>query len=610
MKRIWAWIMAPIQYIKRSFYRKMLLAFFAIIIITVTSLGANFYFETSDSIKQNAISTMERTTEQAVQTLQLQMGNIKNDAWSFFGDEELQRLVKNFPENSDKLSYFDYKFSIMQNNNSLIEILLVNDKEGNERIQKITNKKYYEDRNLFASEKIKLSQIALKNNGKEAWVLTDIYDAQKKQTIQSIAYTQALKDVYAEQQPIVGNMIVILSFDKLQSWLSALRIQDHGEFFLVNKQDSRIILSTEASNIGEPLFEETNLIEWNKYHEDPYTFVKDQNQKSLVVYRSLLNTDWILVGKVPVNVLLEQVNAVAQKTILIGFVCLLAAMLLASLLSSRVLVPIRRLRKGMRQIEQGNYKIAVPVETNDEIGFFVAGFNKMTREIDRLIVKVYETELKKKDAEIKALQSQINPHFLYNTLGTIESLAAIQGDNKSIRDICHSLAQMMRYNVNGGSFSTLGEEIQQIKQYLMIQQIRYESRLTYDIWLEPELESMRIPKLLFQPIVENSIIHGIEGLRRGGQIWIKVVSLNEHDVVISVKDDGIGMNDEQLSVLQTNLNEVSMTDFSIDRQRSSIGVVNAHSRLKLIYGEAYGLTIESQLGSGTEVSIRLMKTVV
>ncbi len=610
MKRLWAWFITPIQYIKRSFYRKMLLAFFTIIIITVASLGANFYFETSDSIKQSAISNMERTTEQAVQTLQLQMGSIMNDTWSFFSDEELQRLVKNFSENSDKLSYFDYKFSIMRNNNPLIEIILVNDNVGLERIQKITNKKYYGDSGLFESEKRKLSQIAISNDGMAKWVLVQIYDIQSKKTFHTIAYTQALKDVYGELQPIIGDMVMFLSFDKLQTWLSSLKIQDRGEFYLVNKLDNSIILSTEPSSIGKPLFQEANLLEWNKYPDEPYTFVKDQNLKSLVVYRSLENTDWILVGKIPVHVLLEQVNAVARKTILIGLVCLLAAMLLAGLLSSRVLVPIRRLRKGMRQIEQGNYKIEVPVETNDEIGFFVAGFNKMTLEIDRLIRKVYEAELKKKDAEIKALQSQINPHFLYNTLGSIESLAAVQGDNKRIRDICHSLAQMMRYNVNGGSFSTLGEEIQQIKQYLMIQQIRYESRLAYDIRVEPELETMRIPKLLFQPIVENSIIHGIEGLRRGGKIRIEAVSLNEQAVVISVKDNGIGMSEDKLTSLQSNLHEVSLFDFSMERQQNSIGIVNAHSRLKLIYGDAYGLTIESQLGKGTDVCIRLMKTVI
>jgi two-component system sensor histidine kinase YesM len=253
MKRIYAWIITPIQYIKRSFFRKMLLAFFTIIILTVTSLGANFYFETSDNIKQSAISNMERTTEQAVQTLQLQMGNIKNDAWSFFGDEELQTLVKKFSENSDKLSYFNYKFSIMGNNNSLIEFLMVKDKEGIERIQKITNNRYYGDKNLFETEKLKLSQIAKSNNGKEAWVLVYIYDTQKKQMIQTIAYTQALKDVYAELQPIVGNMTIILSFDKLQNWLSSLSVKDHGNFYLVNKQDSRIILSTESSNIGKTI---------------------------------------------------------------------------------------------------------------------------------------------------------------------------------------------------------------------------------------------------------------------------------------------------------------------------------------------------------------------
>ncbi|WP_256761906.1 sensor histidine kinase [Cohnella sp. WQ 127256] len=610
MKRVWTWILTPIQYIKRSFYRKMLLAFFAVIVLTVTSLGVNFYIETSTNIKQSEISNMNRAIEQAVQTLQLQLGNIKNDAWGFFGDEELQIAYRDIYENLEKIEYFNYKFLFMQNSNALVQMITVNDKENITRIKVMASNNYVEDRDLFEMEKERLNQIALSNNGKESWVLTEIYDKQKKQMFQTIAYTQALKDVYADFQPVLGSMIVILSFDKLQNWLNDLKIQDHGEFYLVNKQDSQIILSTEMGNIGSPLFQEANLMKWNEHNDEPYAYVTDQSGKSLVFYRSVANTDWILVGKVPVSVLLEEVNALAQRAIIIGFACLMIAMLLASLLSSRVLVPIRRLRVGMRQIQQGKYKVSIPVETNDEIGFFVVSFNKMAMEIDRLIKKVYETELNKKDAEIKALQSQINPHFLYNTLGTIESLAAVQGEDKSIQEICHSLAQMMRYNVNGGSFSTFAEEIQQIKQYLKIQQIRYGARLQYEIEVESALESVRIPKLLFQPIVENSIIHGIEGLRRGGQIWIKAVTQNELDIVITVKDNGLGMKEERLKKLQTDLAEVSIRDFSVDREQRSIGIVNAHERLKLIYGEVYGLTIKSELGKGTEVSIRLMKTVV
>ncbi|NRF94760.1 histidine kinase [Paenibacillus frigoriresistens] len=156
----------------------------------------------------------------------------------------------------------------------------------------------------------------------------------------------------------------------------------------------------------------------------------------------------------------------------------------------------------------------------------------MTAEIDRLIMKVYETNLMKKDAEIKALQSQMNPHFLFNTLGTIESLAAMQGDSRNIRMICRSLAQMLRHNISGASFSTLGEEVLQIEQNLFIQKIRYGSRLEYEIKVEAGLENMRIPKLLFQPIVENGITHGIEGLRRGGEL-IYVRSYVLRDFIIS-----------------------------------------------------------------------------
>ncbi|NRF94761.1 hypothetical protein HQN89_28095 [Paenibacillus frigoriresistens] len=137
-----------------------------------------------------------------------------------------------------------------------------------------------------------------------------------------------------------------------------MNIKDQGVFYLVNKSDSRIILGPDISSIGKPLFQEANLKIWNMPREETHFFVKDQGQQALVVYRNLDNTDWVLVGKVPVNVLLEQVNAVAKRTVLIGLMILLLAMLFASLLSSRVLIPIKRLKKGMRQIENGNYKVS------------------------------------------------------------------------------------------------------------------------------------------------------------------------------------------------------------------------------------------------------------
>ena len=520
----------------------------------------------------------------------------------------MQSLMKDYSKYPEKISYFTFRIMDLANNNPFIDAIVVRDSNGLSKLSAGAFRYFTSPGQLASYEKEldRLSKIAVQNDGKGAWVLSNTYD-QKNQPYRTIAYTQALKDVFGDFQPIIGMLTIQFSNEKLQEWIKSLKSNDQGDFYLIDKKDGTIVLGPDQSSTGKPLFNEQNFSEFEKVSPEPYFFINEDIGQSLIVYKSFMNSDWMLVGKVPVNVLLARVNSVAKRTILIGLSALFSTMLFASFLSSRVLVPIKRLRKGMKQIETGNYNISVPVETKDEIGYFCQSFNQMTHRINHLVVQVYETELLKKDAEIKALQSQMNPHFLYNTLGTIESLAPVQGEGQMISVMCRSLAQMLRYNINGASFSTLGEEIEQLEVYLSIQKIRYETRLEYTIIVDPELTKMRIPKLLFQPIVENSIIHGIERSRKGGTIQIEAVSIDEQDAMIKVTDNGVGMDPDKLKALQLRLNTWSASSYSANNQQTSIGMVNVHARLKLLYGEQYGVAIESVFGEGTQVTIRLMK---
>lgn len=599
---------SPVRFIQRSFYRKVLFSFFAIIITTVAILDVNFYVQSSRDIKANTISNMVHLTEQSAQTLELRMDYIRQDAWSFFGDQQFQALVRNLTNRPEE--YFAKKLIDMENNNSFIDAILVSDIADKGKIE-IGSKKYYGNREqmvVFEKEKTRLKQAAIGQDGKGAWVAAEVFHPQTKQSLKTLAYTQALKDVMAEKQPIIGVFIVELSYSKLQEWLNAIKVANQGDYYLVDRKDGRILLGPNLKAIGRPILPEAGLSKLRNTPEAPYLIADDIGGRTLVVHKELAGTDWMLVGKVPLGILLVQVKSVAVRTIVIGVISLLGAMLLAGLLSSRVLTPIKRLRAGLKQFMSGNYKAKVPVETDDEFGFLSRSFNQMTDEMNHLIRKVYESELAKKDAEIKALQSQINPHFLYNTLGTIDSLASVNGDHRLIGTICKSLAKMLRYNIGGASFSSLREEMTQIELYLSIQKIRYESRLAFELIVEPGLENIRIPKLLIQPIVENSIIHGIERLRRGGKIVIEAYSSGDRDAKIRIVDNGKGVDPQKLLKLRSML-ETRMTQGQLAEQSgTSIGLVNVHSRLQLLFGSGYGLTVDSRADEGMEVVVKLMKT--
>jgi two-component system sensor histidine kinase YesM len=596
------WMLVPYRYIKRSLFRKILVSFLAIVTLTVISLETNYYVETSADIKQKAISNMEQISDQSAKIIGSYMSAIQREAWNYFGDTEFQDFVQHMDSDPAKYSYYLSKLRKLTSENPIFNIIMVNPLNG---FPMTVGNNYGNQKqlDLFEKEGLRLNQIALQNDGKGAWVISQRYDPKTGKLVNVFVFVQALKRITVTSQQIIGTLMIELSLDELQNSLQSTDNKDQSDFYLVSALDGKIVFARDENVLGTSVLDEKSFNEL-KASGDKQMFINVQGDPSLVVYKELADTDWLVIGKAPVRQVLKQVNAVAQRTVLIGLAYILGSMLLAGMLSSRVIKPLKRLRKGMKQLETGNFNIAVPVDTEDEIGYFCISFNQMADEINRLIVKVYETELVKKDAEIKALQSQINPHFLYNTLGTIDSLASADADRR-ISIISRSLAKMFRYNISGGNMSTLEAEIGQIGLYLSIQKIRYESRLEYSLTIEPGLESMRLPKLLLQPLVENSIIHGIEHMAAKGYIRIQVVSVDEQDAEIRVWNNGQAIPEGRLKEIEDMLETWSPASHA-DPQ-SSIGLVNVQARLKLIYGNRYGLTIHSSPEQGTEFILRVSR---
>ena len=214
----------------------------------------------------------------------------------------------------------------------------------------------------------------------------------------------------------------------------------------------------------------------------------------------------------------------------------------------------------------------------------------MIGEIKRLVNEVYEEKMAQKTAEIKALQAQINPHFLYNTLDTINWMLLDRGED-DISDIIVNLGDLLKYSISGSSTEVpLKEEIKYIQSYLEIQKCRMEDRLEYSISIAENCMECRCPKLLLQPIVENAIKHGIEPLARGGKIEIEAF-LGREGLNILLKDNGKGMEEEEIEKIQSG--------------KANIGLNNVMKRIQLLYGPEYGIRILSKVSEGTEVDLRI-----
>jgi two-component system sensor histidine kinase YesM len=567
--------------------------------LTATALGVNYYKQVSTGIKQQAVKNMERLSEQSAFTLELYMSNIKNFVWNYFGDVNFQQFVMNMGSDPREYSYYQSRFSQFSVDNPMVDLIMVTQLEGNRILAGSAV-----ETELFRAEQSRLWDIAIHNDGKGQWVISKVYDSESDNNVNTLVFVQALKEVKLTSRPIIGVMMIQLKVDSVQSWLRGIITLDQGGFYVIDGTDGTVLLANDTEYLEKNIITEENLKTITESNDERHFFTSANNKSSLIVFQELTGTNWILVGKVAVHILLKQVNEAAKRTFWIGAIALFVSMGLASLLSSMVITPLKKLLNGVKSIGIGNYNVSVPVETEDEIGYLCIAFNKMSREINHLIVKVYKAELVKKEAEIKSLQSQINPHFLYNTLGTIESLASIYLDDR-ISFISRSMASMFRYNINARSVSTFQDEISQIELYLSIQKIRFGDRLRYSVYIEAGLEQIRMPKLLLQPLVENSILHGIDQVIEGGTVKIKVYSVDDKDMEIVVWNNGPAMDPEKVQQLRGMLE--SCSSGTAKQSTMSIGLVNVQSRIKLIYGPEYGLFINSGIEQETEVRIRVSK---
>ena len=276
--------------------------------------------------------------------------------------------------------------------------------------------------------------------------------------------------------------------------------------------------------------------------------------------------------------------------------CSVLVIILSSYYMSRIAVRrIEKLTESVNQIEVDTMKVELEDDSPDEIGILIRSFRKMIAQIQSLIKEVYQSKIKQQNLEMKALQAQINPHFLYNTLSLINWKAITAGE-EDISTITLALSDFYRTTLSKGkSFITTEDEMKNIRSYLNIQLIMHDNEFQVQYDIDPDVAGYYVPKLLLQPLVENALEHGLDVKEEGNKELLITCHLDEKNVLFTVQDNGVGMDNVTISKL-------------IKTHSTGYGVNNVNDRLVLLYGEEYMLHIESRLGVGTKVSIRIPKT--
>lgn len=391
-----------------------------------------------------------------------------------------------------------------------------------------------------------------------------------------------------------GLFFVDLNYSAISDLCNNNSIGNKGYIFVLDAEGNVIYHPKQQLMYGGLMTE--HIEEIMACEKDSLT-VRDGPERKMYTLSRSDKTGWIVVGAVYTSELLKN-NKQAQVLYILAAVILILGVLLISHLLSRVITrPLRQLTESMSMVEKGQFdKANVYVAMENEIGSLSKSYNLMTERIHTLMDEnVYEQKQKRK-SELKALQAQINPHFLYNTLDSIIWMSEA-GQNDEVVEMTSALAKLLRQSIsNDHEQVELMQEMEYVRNYLTIQKMRYQDKLEYDIEIEPDVCHVEIVKLVLQPIVENAIYHGIKYKGSKGSLQIRAYAEGE-DVCISVEDDGIGMDE---TVLRTIFDEKETL-----KKQSGVGVPNVQKRLKLYYGEEYGITYESRPGKGTKAVIRI-----
>ena len=315
--------------------------------------------------------------------------------------------------------------------------------------------------------------------------------------------------------------------------------------------------------------------------------------RSVFYYTETLNNGWVLEAYISKKILLGRVINLGLVLLAIVFIMILIAAKVTNMISGTVTNPIGKLIELMEEAERHEFNVQMNVKYKDEVAVLGNKFNNMMEFTRHLIAVNNQEQENLREAELKTLQMQINPHFLYNTLETVIWLIR-SGDNAKAISAVTSLSKFFRIGLSRGkNVITLREELEHVKEYMKIQNIRYRNKIEFLIFLEDEsILNQEIPKLILQPIVENAIYHGIQEKLEGGSIKIKIEKRDNKIININVTDNGIGMTDIQLERLRMGLES---------KESAGFGMYNTNQRLKKFFGKDFCLKIESEFGEGTIV---------
>lgn len=393
-----------------------------------------------------------------------------------------------------------------------------------------------------------------------------------------------------------GVLLVDMKYSVLEDMLERINETSSGIYYYLCSRDGEIIYHPRWTEINRGLFKEKN----NKAasYEDGIYEMKTDGQKENVVVGSVAYTGWKLIGVVPESVQETSINKFRYYIITTILILVMMLLQVNRFISRKISRPIRELDESVKAYEAG----AMPdiyIGGSAEIRHLGYSVQKSYEQIEMLMKEIIQQQTERRKSELDALQSQINPHFLYNTLESITWMIEAQRNKEAVVMISE-LAKLLRVSLSRGkTIISIGDELQHGRSYMNIQRVRYKERFKVEFLIDEEIKNYCIVKLVIQPLLENAIYYGVGNMDEDddGQILVRGEKKGE-DIYISIEDNGMGMPED----IRDNI----LTDNSkVPKHGSGVGVINVHSRIRLMFGPEYGLEVYSELDEGTKVVIHI-----
>jgi len=388
----------------------------------------------------------------------------------------------------------------------------------------------------------------------------------------------------------IGTCIIICSCESLYNICMNSATSEQALFAILDSND-KIISSNQETDIANQMLSNIN----------------DDHQLT-IFHQPLSSTGWSILCSVPYSELYSELIQLRYFAVLLIILLLFSFLLLAYHISSGIVFPLAKIVNFLQKDPYYILHHRLEEKGNNEIMILSTNINKMVNKIHELTctsihnqAQMYELELTKNQAQLLALRTQINPHFLYNTLNSIQGLA-YQEKYKEICTVVNDLSYIMRYNINGNNMTLIKDEILCIKKYLQIIELRFPNRYQFNLNVDSTILDYQIPTFLLQPLVENAISHGLEPSTKNGTLTL-TASLRENSILhFECADNGVGIPPQKLEELHQKLKNASSTCYPASQNGSGIGLINVHMRIQLIYGEPYGLSLFSN-SEGTSICL-------